>query len=108
MRRGMISDNSYKLHVKKLRLLLRTAQEQYYVRRLDSLNYDVNRNWNVLNSLMGKNKKSLHKDFIVDGVSTNDTNEICDVFCNCFFGHPKKYPWIYPNQHLQSFGSDRN
>ena len=89
MRRGLISYNSFKLYAKKLRLLLRTAREQYYVRRLDSLNYDVKRNWKVLNSLMGKNKKSLHKEFIVDGVSTNDTTKICDAFCNYFIDHQR-------------------
>ena len=47
-----------KLLVKQLRLLLGTAREQNYVRRLDSFNYDVKRNWKVLNSLMGKNKKN--------------------------------------------------
>ena len=82
MRRSMVKCNSYKFFVKKIRLLLRTAREQYYVRRLNSLNYDVKQNWKVLNSLMGKNKKSNYKEFIVDGVSTNDTNKVCDVFCN--------------------------
>ena len=57
MTRGMISYYSFKLYAKKLRLLLRTARKKYYVRRLDSLNYDVKRNLKVLNSLMGKNKK---------------------------------------------------
>ena len=75
--------------LKKLRFVLRTAREQYYVRRLESLNYDVKRNWKVLDSLMGKNKKSLHKEFTVDGVSTNDTNKICEALGNYFIDHPK-------------------
>ena len=82
MKRGLMSCNSFKLYSKKLRSLLRTAREQYHVRRLDSLNYDVKRNWNALNSQMGKNENSLHKEFIVDRVSTNDTTEYCDAFCN--------------------------
>ena len=57
MRRGKISYNSYKFYVKKLSLLLITALEQYFVRRLDSLNNDAKQNWKVLNSLMGKNIK---------------------------------------------------
>ena len=54
MRRGMISYKSYKLFVKNLRLLLRTAREKFCVRRLDSLNIYVKGNWKVLNSLMCK------------------------------------------------------
>ena len=46
----------------QLRFLLKTAREQYYDRRLDSLNDGVKRNWKVLNSLTGKNKKSM-KEF---------------------------------------------
>ena len=75
--------------MKKLRLLVGTAREQYYVRRLHSLNQDVKRNWKVLDSLMGKNKKSLHKEFIVDGVSTNDTTKIWNAFCNYFNDYPR-------------------
>ena len=90
MRRGMISYNSYKLNVKKQLWLLRTAQEKYCVRRLDSFNNDVKRNWNVLNSLMGKNKKSFHKEIIVHGVSTNNTIKICDAFCNYVIDNPRE------------------
>ena len=75
-----MSYNSYKLYVKKLRLLLRKTRKHNYVTRLGSLNSNAKRNWKVLNSLMGKNKKSLHKEFNVDGVSTNDTAKNCDVF----------------------------
>ena len=35
----------------------------------------MKQNWKVLKGLMGKNKKTLHKEFIVDGVSTNDTTK---------------------------------
>ena len=38
----------------KLRLLLRTAREQFFVRRPSSLNTDMKRNWKNLNSLMKK------------------------------------------------------
>ena len=89
MRRGMISWNSYKLYIKKLRLSLRTAREQYYLKRLNSLNLGVKRNWKVLNSLKGKNKKSLHKEFNGDRVSTNATTKIFGAFCNYFIDHPR-------------------
>ena len=56
---GMIKYNSYKLNVEKLRLLLRTAREQYYATYLYPLKNDLKQNWKVSNSLMNKNKNSL-------------------------------------------------
>ena len=38
---------------------------------------------------MGKNKKSIHKEFTVEGVSTNDSTKICDAFCNYFIDYPR-------------------
>ena len=75
--------------VKKLRLLLRTAREQYFVLRLSSLNTNMKRNRKVSTSLMGKNKKSLQKEFVIDGVSATDTTNIYNSFCNYFIDHPK-------------------
>ena len=74
---------------KKLRLLLGTAREQYFFRRLTSFSTDRKINWKVLNSLIGKNKKSLQKAFIIVGVSITDTTKICNSFCNHFIDHPK-------------------
>ena len=41
LRNGFLSYNEYKIYVKKLRLLLGTVREQYFVRRLSSLNTDM-------------------------------------------------------------------
>ena len=79
-----------KINVKKLHLLLRTPREQYFVRRLSSLNTYVKRNWKASNSLIEKNKKSLRIKFFIDGVSTADTAKICSSFCNYFIDHQKK------------------
>ena len=49
----------------------------------------MKRNWKVPNSLTGKNKKSVHKEFIVDGVSTNNSIIICDAFCYHFIDQPR-------------------
>ena len=38
---------------------------------------------------MGKNKKSLHKEFFIDGVSTNDTGKFCDALRNYFVDYPR-------------------
>ena len=91
MRRGMISYNSYKLFVKKTTLVSRNSTGTILCQALrsDSLNYDMKRCCKVLNSLKGKNKKSPHKEFTVDEVSTNNTTKICNAFCNYFIYHPK-------------------
>ena len=64
LRNGWLCYNAYKVYVKKLRLLLRTTMEQYFVRRVTSPNSDMKKNWKVLNGLMGKKshtkKSSLH------------------------------------------------
>ena len=72
-------------------MLLRTAGEKYYSRRLDSINNDVKRNWKVLNRPMGKikKKKSFRKECIADVDSKNYTTKICDAFCNYFIDHTR-------------------
>ena len=80
LRNCLLSYNMYKLYVGKLRLLLRTAGEQYFVRTLISRYTDMKRNWKILNRQMGKNKKWLKKEFIVDGVSTTDTTKNLYLF----------------------------
>ena len=49
----------------------------------------MKRNWKVLNIITGKIKGSLHNEFIVDSVSTNDTTINCDAFGNIFNDHPR-------------------
>ena len=66
LRNALLSYNVYKIYMKKLRLLLRTTREQYFVRRLSFPDTDKKRNWKFSNSLMGKNKNSLEKEFIFD------------------------------------------
>ena len=75
----MIKYIYYKVYVRNLRLLLSTAREQYYVQRLCSFNNDIQRSWKVLDGLMGRSKKLLHKEFIVDGVSTHDTAKLATL-----------------------------
>ena len=70
MRRGMIIYNSLKLYAEKLSLILRKAKEQYFVGRLDSLNYDVKRSWKFLNSLMGKKKHSIRSSLLTESQQT--------------------------------------
>ena len=89
-RNGLLTYNAYNIYEEKLRLLLIRAREHHYVKRLSFRKNDVKRNWKVLNSLLGKNKKLLQKEFIIDGVWTSDTTKIYNSFCNYFIDHPKK------------------
>ena len=49
----------------------------------------MKQNWKTLKSLMEKNKKSLHKEVLIDGVSTTDTTKSCNSFGNYIIDHPK-------------------
>ena len=63
----------------------------------------MNKNWKVLNSPTGKkNKKSLQKEYIIDGVSTPDTTKICNSLCNYFIDHSKNISEsiTFSNSHL--------
>ena len=82
LRNGSIRNISYKVCV------LKTARQKCYAQRLCSFNNDMHRNWKVSKDLMGKVKKILHKKFIVDGVSTNDTSKVCNSFCNYYIDNP--------------------
>ena len=64
--------------LKKQRLLLRTAREQIYAKKLTSFTNDIKWNWKVLNSLMGK-KTALQ------GVCCWLNN----VSCSYFVEHPR-------------------
>ena len=73
--------------------------EQYLFRKLSSPNTDMRRNWKVLDSLMGKSKKSLRKEFIIDGILTTETAKICNSFCTYFIDHPKNIHESIPVSH---------
>ena len=101
LRNGLLSHIVYKNYVKKLRLLLKTVRKQYLFRRLSSLNTDMKRKYKVLNNLMGNNKKSLQKEFNIDGVSTTDNTKICNSFCNYIIDHPKNIHEPIPARNSQ-------
>jgi len=111
MRRNFTSSDSYKFLAKKVRLLLKTAREEYYVSQLCSLNHDLKRNWRVLNSLMGRNKKSSNKSFKIDGSTTDDPTTISNSFCEHFIDHPKNIHESIPlsnSHHLDLVSTNQN
>ena len=55
MKQNLILRASYREYAAELRKLLRVAEQEYYVRRFNSLDRDMKRNWKILNTLLGKN-----------------------------------------------------
>ena len=88
MKRGQITVNCYKVFEKKLRKVLRMAEEEYHERKLESLNNDIKRTWKILNSLMGKNRSSVQESFIVDNEIVTDPAKISEAYCKHFIDHP--------------------
>ena len=58
------------------------AKINYYVHKLNSLNNDPKKNWKLLNTMMNKKVKSIHDEFIINGLSCADSQLVADaVFC---------------------------
>ena len=86
---GRILYVSYRKYCNALRDLLRMAEEDYHVKRLESLKKDQKRNWAVLNALLGRKTNTISDYFIIDGVEVHDPLTIANEFCNYFVNHPK-------------------
>ena len=65
------------------------AEEDYHVKRLESLKKDQKRNWVVLNALLGRKTNTITDYFIIDGVEVHDPLTIANEFCNYFINDPK-------------------
>ena len=87
-RRGDITNRSYGTYVKCLRKLLVLAHEKYYENRLNSLNHDVKRNWNVLNKLLGRKRSKISDHFVINGSKSHCPDKISNAFCDHFISHP--------------------
>ena len=83
-----ISYVSYRKYCNALRDLLRMAEEDYHVKRLELLKKDQKRNWAVLNALLGRKTNTVSDYFIIDGVEIHDPLTIANEFCNYFVNHP--------------------
>ena len=87
-RDGIITARSYKSYTGELRRLLRTAEEEYYVRKFTSLNGDMKRNWNILNGLLGRNVEKSFDHLIINGSVISDPQIIANEFGRYFISHP--------------------
>ena len=86
--RNRITLMSYKNYCNALRNLLRIAEEEYYVSKLNSLKNDPKKNWRILNSLMGKNRDMISDNFQIDGEQVLDEAAIASSFSDYFISHP--------------------
>ena len=72
----------------RLRRLLRRLEEKYYVKKLESLNSDLKKNWKVINKMLNRSRKSISKTFVVGNVDTNDKLVIANSFSQYFRDNP--------------------
>ncbi len=55
----------------------------HYTALIDRYKGDIAHTWQVLNDITGKRKTSEICDtFNINGIATNDTNDICNAFCS--------------------------
>ena len=50
---------------------------------------DMKKNWMLLNNILGKNVKTSHSEFVIDGVKTSDACIISKSFCKYFISYPQ-------------------
>ena len=104
MKENIISYDSYKRYSYLVRKILRLAEENYYVHRLDSLGSDPKKNFAILNKLLGKNKtKEISDHFVIEGVDIDDPKLISDKFNEYFVEHPIRIHENIPPSRLSYF-----
>ena len=89
MKQRLITVECYKKLAADIKKLLRSVEDEYYVKKLQSLSGDSKKNWRLLNKLMQKHKNDLPKNFTVGGVETTNETVISNNFSQYFRDHPK-------------------
>ena len=89
MKQNLILRASYREYAAELRKLLRVAEQEYYVRRFNSLDKDMKRNWKILNTLLGKNSVKTTDSFLINNNQVSDFKTICTEFGRYFIEHPE-------------------
>ena len=85
---GRISHYSYKKYCNALRDLLRIAEEDYHVYKLQSLEKNSKQNWTILNGLLGRKRSNISDHFTINDRLISDPTVIANEFCNYFVEHP--------------------
>ena len=89
MKRGLISNNSYKKYCYALRDLLRMAEEDYYKYKLISLSNNPKANWKAINGLLGKKMSGISDHFLIGDCDVYDEFTIANNFNQYFVEYPK-------------------
>ena len=90
-RQNIITNRSYKEYEAELSSLLKMAENDYYLRKFNSLGSNSKINWTIINKIMGrKSENMLPKCFEINNVTINDEKSISNEFCKHFIEVPKK------------------
>ena len=77
------------MYCKALNRLLNIAEEEYFERKFISMKSDMKKNWKLLNDMLGRNRRTVHQEFVIDGVGTEEGAVISKSFCDYFIAYPK-------------------
>ena len=77
-----LNHTAFKAYRNTLTSLIRTAKAQYYKRKLEEVKHDSKKLWQLLLSIIRKNKPNddLPRHFVVDGMHINQPDIISDKF----------------------------
>ena len=85
----IITMSCYKSYCTLLRKVLRTAEKDYNAKKLQNLGSDIRKNWKLLNKLLGKTKKNVSDNFLIENEICTDHSIISEAFNKYFIEHPK-------------------
>ena len=97
LRRNRITGESYRKYCKALRNMLRIVEEDYYCRKFNSLSNNTKKNWQVLNSLLGKSKSITTDNFLINNLTVSNDESIALAFSEYFIDHPQHIQQNIPN-----------
>ena len=85
---GIISDSSYKKICKSVQYLTQIAEQEYHRSKLLSLGNKPDKNWKLLQKLLGKKPKTISDTFIIQNENCTDPQKIANEFNKHFINHP--------------------
>ena len=84
-KRSTDSKNKYKSYRNKLTAILRKAERQYYLTKLERVKDNLGKTWRILNSITSRNTNSERiREIIHNGKKINDDTVIANIFNNYF------------------------
>ena len=96
----LITYECFKKYCNMLKKLLKSAESNYYNKRFKSFGNDSKKNWKLLNSLIAKKSDSKTESFLINGVLTNDDQDIAECFSEHFYSLPYNIRMQIPNSNI--------